>query len=433
MKKLFSVFLSSLLIFCNLSIINVSFADNIYGDFKYKISNSTITITEYIGENNQVIVPSKINDKEVTGIGEFAFDNCKNITSIKLPNTINKIEKFAFSDCAYLANINIPNNVATIGNFAFSNCYRLTNITIPEKLNIINKGVFENCKSLTTIAIPENIKDIKDMAFWGCEKLKSVTLSEGITTIGDDVFYGCSNLKDITIPKSVTDIGFDVFDSYNLVIRGYKDSYAETYAKEHYIDFIDILNPNLKKVINIKQSYRTTSAIKLTWNKVSEADGYYVYRASSKNGTYKKIATLKGYDKNYYTNSKLTSGKVYYYKIKAYKKIDSNYYYGNYSDIYTASTKCLKPSITATSPKTKTAKINWKKVTGASGYQVYRATSKNGKYSLKKTITSSSTLNYTNTGLTKGKTYYYKVRAYKLVNGIKIYSDYSSIKYIKAK
>jgi hypothetical protein len=60
----------------------------------------------------------------------------------------------------------------------------------------------------------------------------------------------------------------------------------------------------------------------VTWNKVTKADGYVVYRSTSKNGTYKAVATVKGGSKTSYTDSKLTSGKTYYYKVAAYKTID---------------------------------------------------------------------------------------------------------------
>ena len=67
----------------------------------------------------------------------------------------------------------------------------------------------------------------------------------------------------------------------------------------------------------------------------------------------------------------------------------------------------------------------------ASGYEVYRATSLTGKYTKVKTITNNSTLSYTNKSLSRGKTYYYKVRAYRIVNGTKKYSSYSTVRGLK--
>ena len=77
--------------------------------------------------------------------------------------------------------------------------------------------------------------------------------------------------------------------------------------------------------------------------------------------------------------------------------------------------------------------MKWKKVSGANGYEIYRATTKNGKYTNIKTIKNNSTTSYINSKLASKKGYYYKVRAYINVNGKKVYSSYSSIKYIKTK
>ena len=74
--------------------------------------------------------------------------------------------------------------------------------------------------------------------------------------------------------------------------------------------------------------------------------------------------------------------------------------------------------------------VKWTKVSGATGYKLYRATSKSGNYKLIKTTTSTY---YTNKSLTKGKKYYYKVKAYRMVSGKKVYSSYSSVKYCRAK
>lgn len=92
--------------------------------------------------------------------------------------------------------------------------------------------------------------------------------------------------------------------------------------------------------------------------------------------------------------------------------------------------KIGKPQITVKNSGSKKVKITWKKVKNVTGYQVYRATAKKGKYKLVKTIKGKS---FTNKGLKKGKRYYYKVRAYKNINGEKIYGAYSKVKSVKVK
>lgn len=105
--------------------------------------------------------------------------------------------------------------------------------------------------------------------------------------------------------------------------------------------------------------------------------------------------------------------------------------FGAYSAGVSAKPVPATPTITVANAGSRKIKISWKKITGASGYEVYRATSKSGSYSKVKTVTSGSTVSYTNTGLSKGKTYYYKVRAYRTVSGKKVYGNYSAVKYAK--
>ena len=133
-----------------------------------------------------------------------------------------------------------------------------------------------------------------------------------------------------------------------------------------------------------------------------------------------------------YSDTSLTTGKIYHYKVRAYRTVDGNRVYSSYSSIVSAKPLLSTPTITL-SAGTKKAYVKWKKISGASGYEIYRSTSKTGSYSKVKTITSASTVSYTNSGLTSKKTYYYKVRAYRTVSGKKIYSSYSSIKNIKVK
>ena len=90
------------------------------------------------------------------------------------------------------------------------------------------------------------------------------------------------------------------------------------------------------------------------------------------------------------------------------------------------------PAVTVTAGK-KQATLKWKKVSGAKGYVVYRATSKSGKYKAVSTIKKGSTVSYINKKLTSKKTYYYKVRAYRTENGKRIYSSYSKAKSAKIK
>lgn len=187
------------------------------------------------------------------------------------------------------------------------------------------------------------------------------------------------------------------------------------------------------KVSGIKATSNSYNSIKLTWNKtVNGANGYAVYRSTSKDGKYTLRKTITSKNTIEFTDTGLDTNTTYYYKVRAYRMIADQKKYGSYSEIVCAKPVLSKTTITVSS-KSKKATIKWNKVLGASGYKVYSATSSNGTYSLKKTITSSNTLSYTNTNLVSGKTYYYKVRAYRNVNGKVVYGPYSAVKSKKIK
>ena len=158
--------------------------------------------------------------------------------------------------------------------------------------------------------------------------------------------------------------------------------------------------------------------------------GYKVYSYNYKKKKWQYVGKTSGTS---YTIKKLKVATTYKYRVRAYKTISGTQYFGAYTSSLKTSTKTSTPKISKISSKSKKATLSWKKVSGASGYEVYMATSKKGKYKKVKTITSGKTVKYTKSSLKKKKTYYFKIRAYKKVSGKKIYSSYSSIKSIKIK
>ena len=187
------------------------------------------------------------------------------------------------------------------------------------------------------------------------------------------------------------------------------------------------------KVSGIKATSNSYNSIKLTWNKtVNGANGYAVYRSTSKDGKYTLRKTITSKNTIEFADTGLDTNTTYYYKVRPYRMIEDKKEYGSYSEIVCAKPVLSKTTITVSSTSKK-ATIKWNKVLGASGYKVYSATSSDGTYSLKKTITSINTLSYTNTNLVSGKTYYYKVRAYRNVNGKVVYGPYSAVKSKKIK
>ena len=170
-------------------------------------------------------------------------------------------------------------------------------------------------------------------------------------------------------------------------------------------------------------------AIKLTWKAVPGATGYRVFLY---NTSTKKYTKLKDTTATSYTASKLNSGTNYKFAVKAYQIIDGKVYWADSYKEITATTNPGTPTLKVTAGSKK-ATLSWNKQTGASGYVVYMATSKTGKYSRVAVVKGGSTVKYTKTGLTTGKTYYFKVAAYKTVSGKNIYGSFSTMKYAKIK
>lgn len=200
----------------------------------------------------------------------------------------------------------------------------------------------------------------------------------------------------------------------------------------------------------------SATKVKLSWNKADGVSGAAIYRAAKKDGSYKKIGET---EKNSYTDKGLKFKKTYYYKIRAYKVSDSSREYGAYSDIKSAKTRLAKTKITEIKPEIEYLttgesftngyfKLKWNKVDGASGYQVavklrsetkwrtkykdtgkYHFCYKNGK-NYKKYDCFTKTNSMRVLCQLHGK-WDYKVRAYRLVDGKRVYGPWSDKAYRK--
>lgn len=165
---------------------------------------------------------------------------------------------------------------------------------------------------------------------------------------------------------------------------------------------------------------RTTASVNLKYTKVTGADGYQIYRAQSKNGKYTKVKTTKELT---FKDTDTTSTKVYYYKVRAYKKRTNSTDYGKFSEIKSAQAVLGKVKNVTAKASSGVIKLSWDSVSKAKSYRIYRAASKTGTYRF---LGSSTKKEFTDKTVTAGKTYYYKVRAYAVMQTGKYYGDYSS-------
>ena len=182
------------------------------------------------------------------------------------------------------------------------------------------------------------------------------------------------------------------------------------------------------KVAGLAAVAASYNKINVSWGGVDGASGYQVYRATSSGGTYKNVKTVTKGATVSFENKSLSTGKTYYYKIRAYRTVSGKKVYGPFSE----KVKAKPPlgavgSANAATASATSIKVSWNKVAGASGYQIYRATSGGGTFKKAKTVTKGATVSATNKSLGSNKEYYYKVRAYRTVSGKKVYGAFSAV------
>lgn len=220
-------------------------------------------------------IPSTVEGKPVTAIGENAFSECSlneiiipegvvyigrsafsysNVEIVHLPNSLDEIGEDTFYSCNQLTQITLPDGLEYIGEGAFCNCRKLESVRIPKTVKKIGYYAFdcynyyqENCgiksievdpenkvyasengvlfdKAMTELikypsgkkdksyAVPEGVVTISDRAFNYCPEISSVTLPQSVAYIGSYAFYECGKLIDIDLPKSVETIGEGAFE-----------------------------------------------------------------------------------------------------------------------------------------------------------------------------------------------------------------------------
>ncbi len=255
----------------------------------------------------------------------------------------------------------------------------------------------------------------------------AVTVSWGAVSgaTGYDVFRSESKDSGYVHLGSVTTTsrscpGLTIGQTYYFKVRSYKT----VNGSKVYSAFSSVVSVATKPSVptGVKAVATSSSAITVSWGAVSGATGYDVYRSETKDSNYVHLGSVTTTSRNC---PGLTTGKTYYFKVRAYKTVNGSKVYSDYCSVVSAVTKPSTPTgvkAVATSPTAAT--VSWGAVSGATGYDVYRSESKDSNYVLLGSVTTTSR---SCPGLKSGTAYYFKVRAYKTVNGTKVYSDYSSV------
>ena len=364
----------------------------------------------------------------VTSIGDHAFNGCNGLTSVTLPTSVTRISAGMFYNCWSLSNVTIPNGVTSIGDSAFGKCTDLSSVTIPDSVTTIGRDAFYYC-SLTDVYYDGTAEDwAKIFIGDGNEPLTNATLhcvpSAPVVKIGNSAasgkpqltwraMYGATSyriyrstsrgsgysLLGTTTATSYTNTGAKAGTTYYYRVKACNDAGLSPYSNV-VSGQVKSVTPKLSApVVKIGHSAASGKPM-LTWNAVSGATSYKVYRATSQNGTYSLLGTVTATS---YTNTGAKAGTTYYYKVKAVNSAGESAFSNVVSGRATVTTLTMGHSSTSGKPQ-----LTWKAVSGAASYKVYRATSKNGAYSV---INTTKALTYTNVGAALGTTYYYKVEA----------------------
>ena len=467
MKKIFSLILSLAMLLTITSGLNLTaYADpSQYGNIYYEENeNGTIEITDCTSSATSINIPSTIDGKSVTSIGNNAFYSCKNLVNVTIPDSITSIGNNAFEYCASLKSVLIPGSVKSIGNAAFNRCESLMNIeVIKNNSNYFSQdGVLFDKNKTKLIQYPIGNKRI------------AYDIPNGVKSFGDCAFDSCSTLKNITIPDSVTSIGWGVFSG--------SESLTNIDVSENNLNYSSyegvLFNKNKTELIkypigNERTSYNIPAGVINFGDVFSDCKNLVniTIPNSVTNigiGAFWQCANLASIT---ITNSVTSIGNYAFYDCKNLKDI---YYYGTQSEwnnisvgsnneyfinatIHFSLAPTPTPTPAPTQPivtpnttvkavaKPKSAKIKkvkaakkavsveWKKVSGVKGYQVQVATDKKFKNKKTATVKKQKTTKVTIKKLKAKKKYYVRIRTYKTVKGKKIYSSWSKVKTFKTK
>lgn len=390
-------------------------------------------LTGYISNElpEHLVIPKEVNGYPVDRMWHSAFSYCKKLKSVFIPNTITRdIDDYVFQDCVNLESvvfeegtkikylgewtfagcknlksIQIPASVERVVHYTFEDCVSLETVTFEKgsKLELIGMNSFAGCESLKSIDIPSGCTEICDNAFLDCYNLSEVTLNEGVVEIGRAAFLNCYSLPQIYVPKTVQEIealafgciyeSGDYYSFNEFTVLGYPDSLAKQYAEAYNMKYA-LPAPILSKVEN------KTDGIKLSFKKLSDVTGKYRVYRKTEGTSWKKLADITTAS---YTDTTAKAGTKYTYTVKYIGKPANSVYDKDGLSI----TRLTTPTVSKISNTNDGAKLTIKAVSGAAKYRVYVRSGSSWK-----SLGTTDTTTFTHTDVKSGTTYKYTVKAY---------------------
>ncbi len=373
-----------------------------------------------------ITIPSK-----VTRMAAYCFKNCDSLETVTINGTGLKVAYQAFTDCDKLRTVKMGSGIITIEQEVFRNCPSLKNVTIGSNVTFIGTGAFQDCTSLKEIVIPDKVTTLQQINFTymfaNCTSLEKVTFGLAVETIGYEIFKGCTALKELyfcgdapTFQGTATFAGCGKIKAYYPKNSKTWDRSTLTAHGAESIDWNTWKVPVSHYKVNFKKIENTSSGIKLEWAKFSKGQGYIIERKVG-NGTYKQVKKFTSNKTVSWTDKSVSNGSRYTYRIYAYDgqvKTKVSVAKGTYR---------LTQNKATVSSKSGKLYVSWKKNSKATGYQVSYSTKKSFSSKTTKTVKGANKTSYS-VKLSKGKTYYVRVRTYKVVDGKYSYGAWSTIK-----
>ena len=243
MKKLFFFLLTIMLP-------RIAYADAVEVNGIYYNLNQSQNTAEVVSSLNKysgdVIIPEVIEymgtTYTVNSIGESAFAQCIELTSISIPQNVTSIGSLVFSGCVKLKEIILPDGIKKLQRGLFNGCSSLVTVHMPVKLDSIDNDVFRDCASLKSIDIPQSVTyiggdgfgDHFGYTFLNCKSLEAILIPDGVKKIPWCAFQGCTNLKSVELGEGVTTLDRAAFGECNSLEYMICKSEEPPYVQEYY-------------------------------------------------------------------------------------------------------------------------------------------------------------------------------------------------------
>ncbi len=355
-------------------------------------------------------ITSAILPDSVTTIEKNCFEDCTALTEVRLGSGITTISNYMFQNCTGLKKVIFDGEITHIGVYAFNGCKNLTTINLPEGLEKIDERAFQNCDSLLSVTLPSSLKYLWTGAFGHCDQLESVTLlSPDYFIIMQKAFTNCPSLvsfKSFCRHSYAGHYKEDIFyNTPSVIIYGWPGTAGEMYANKNNIPFVSILD--LLVPVKPYKIANVVSGVHVYWKAVDGVGKYGVWRSETgKDGTYKWLANPTV---PHFIDTTAKSGKTYYYKVTS---MDTESGQHSAKSEAIGITFISTPDITSRENTSQGIKLGWQKISGATGYAIYRKVGTND-WKRVATIEGGSTLSWLDTAVKSGNgtTYKYTIRA----------------------